>query len=267
MKGDPGEEGDFPSLQRTCSSATEKQVPAHRTEHRFPSPAGRLGHAVAFGKGAGTQWSNLQPDYALPQSDFNEPFYDGVWEAAPQAGPAQTPGFLINIFSPHTKSPVMLASDCFGVEDVAYLPETMMYSLNASLASSGIETVCALWGCELGAMKRTAVFEVEDDLLEHQFFIRTICLSAEANEEMHVVEVQDKMVGRSHPVPIATLRPHCLPMVSFSGFELMPPVTFNLRSGLGPVFICGQHVTLDMDEDEEEAVFSKTSSPYTGRRR
>ncbi|XP_061115484.1 aspartate aminotransferase, cytoplasmic-like isoform X2 [Conger conger] len=161
------------------------------------------------------------------------------------------------------KSPVMLASDCFGVEDVAYLPETMMYSLNASLASSGIETVCALWGCELGAMKRTAVFEVEDDLLEHQFFIRTICLSAEANEEMHVVEVQDKMVGRSHPVPIATLRPHCLPMVSFSGFELMPPVTFNLRSGLGPVFICGQHVTLDMDEDEEEAVFSKTSSPYT----
>ncbi|XP_064203563.1 aspartate aminotransferase, cytoplasmic-like isoform X10 [Anguilla rostrata] len=137
-----------------------------------------------------------------------------------------------------------------------------MYSFNDSIASSGTDTVCVLWGCEVSSMKRTAVFEVEDDLLEHQFFIRTICLSAEANEEMHVVEVQDKMLGRSHPVPIATLRPHCLPMVSFSGFELMPPVTFNLRSGQGPVFICGQHVTLEMDEEEEDIVFSKTSTPY-----
>ncbi|KAJ8285877.1 hypothetical protein GJAV_G00031990 [Gymnothorax javanicus] len=140
-----------------------------------------------------------------------------------------------------------------------------MHSLSASFASSGTDSVCVLWGCELNTMNRTAVFEVEDDLLEHQFFIRTICLSAEANEEMHVVEVKDKMVGRSRPVPIATLRPHCLPMVSFSGFELMPPITFNLCSGEGPVFICGQHVRLDMDE--EEAVFSVTSTPHTGRRR
>ncbi|KAJ8379983.1 hypothetical protein SKAU_G00007610 [Synaphobranchus kaupii] len=163
------------------------------------------------------------------------------------------------------KSPVMLVSGSLEVEDIP--AETVMYPFNASFASSGIDSVCVLWGCELSSTERTAVFEVEDDLLEHQFFIRTICLSAEANEEMHVVEVQDKMVGRSHPVPIATLRPNCLPMVSFSGFELMAPITFNLRSGQGPVFICGQHVTLDLDEDDEEPVFSNTSTPYIGQRR
>ncbi|KAJ8378065.1 hypothetical protein AAFF_G00248600 [Aldrovandia affinis] len=147
--------------------------------------------------------------------------------------------------------------------------EISMDPFSTSAASSDLYAVCALWGCTLSGTERTAIFEVEDDLLEHQFFIRTICLSAEALEEPHVVEVQDRIGGRSAPVPIATLHPSCLPMVSFAGFELMPPVTFKLRSGQGPVYICGQHVTLDLDEDEseEEIVFSETSTPFTGRRR
>ncbi|XP_045066892.1 nucleoplasmin-like isoform X1 [Coregonus clupeaformis] len=90
------------------------------------------------------------------------------------------------------------------------------------------------------------------------FLSRQMCLSAEASKEMHVVEVQDRVGEYSKPVPIATLHPMCQPMVSFSGFELMPPVTFNLRSGQGPLFISGQHVTLVFEEEEEEEVFSST---------
>ncbi|CAB1342099.1 unnamed protein product [Coregonus sp. 'balchen'] len=132
--------------------------------------------------------------------------------------------------------------------------------MDLSTSSSVSDTVCVLWGCELSDTQRKAVFEIEEeDLLEHQFFIRTMCLSAEASKEMHVVEVQDRVGEYSKPVPIASLHPMCQPMVSFSGFELMPPVTFNLRSGQGPLFISGQHVTLVFEEEEEEEeVFSST---------
>ncbi|XP_072537196.1 nucleoplasmin-2a [Salminus brasiliensis] len=127
-------------------------------------------------------------------------------------------------------------------------------SLSDLTSSSSVsDKVCVHWGCELSAAQTTAVFEVEDDLLENQFFVKTICLSAEAGDEMHVVAVSDG-VGGSKPVPIATLR-HCMPMVSFPGLELMPPVTFQLRSGKGPVFISAQHITLsptEIAEEEEE---------------
>ncbi|XP_020342399.1 nucleoplasmin-like isoform X2 [Oncorhynchus kisutch] len=134
--------------------------------------------------------------------------------------------------------------------------------MDLSLSPSVSDTVCVLWGCELNDTQRKAVFEIAEDLLEHQFFIRTMCLSAEASKEMHVVEVQDRVGECCKPVPIATLHPMCQPMVSFSGFELIPPVIFNLRSGQGPLFISGQHLTLVYDDDEEEEekeeVFSST---------
>ncbi|XP_066568649.1 nucleoplasmin-2a isoform X4 [Amia ocellicauda] len=127
-----------------------------------------------------------------------------------------------------------------------------MDPLNISSISSVHDTVCVLWGCELSSSQRTFVFEVDDDFLEHQLFVRTICLSAEASDQLHVVEVEAKITQNSRPVPIATLRPTVQPMVSFYGFELLPPLSFNLRSGDGPVFISGQHVMLDLDLDEEE---------------
>ncbi|KAF4070555.1 hypothetical protein AMELA_G00286650 [Ameiurus melas] len=117
-------------------------------------------------------------------------------------------------------------------------------------SSSISDKVCVYWGCELSSSQTTAVFEAEDDLLENQFFIKTICLGAQASDEMHVVAVSDG-VGESKPVPIATLR-HCLPMVSFPALELMPPVTFSLCSGKGPVFISAQHITLNPTENTEE---------------
>uniref|UniRef100_A0A671R5U0 Nucleoplasmin ATPase-like n=1 Tax=Sinocyclocheilus anshuiensis TaxID=1608454 RepID=A0A671R5U0_9TELE len=117
-----------------------------------------------------------------------------------------------------------------------------------------------LKGCVLSGSETTAVFKAENDLLENQFFIKTICLSEEAGDEMHIVAVCDG-VGASKPLPVATLR-HCMPMISFPGLELIPPVTFKLCSGKGPVFISAQHITLnpiemtegedDDDEDEDD---------------
>ncbi|XP_060787339.1 nucleoplasmin-2a [Neoarius graeffei] len=117
-------------------------------------------------------------------------------------------------------------------------------------SSSVSDKVCVHWGCELSSSQTTAMFEADDDLLENQFFIKTICLSAQASDEMHVVAVSDG-VGESKPVPIATLR-HCMPMVSFPSLELMPPVMFSLCSGKGPVFISAQHITLNPTENTEE---------------
>uniref|UniRef100_A0A4W4DV97 Nucleoplasmin core domain-containing protein n=1 Tax=Electrophorus electricus TaxID=8005 RepID=A0A4W4DV97_ELEEL len=117
-------------------------------------------------------------------------------------------------------------------------------SLSDLTSSSSIsDKVFVHWGCELSAAQSVTVFEAEDDLLENQFFVKTICLSAEAADEMHVVSASDA-AGGSRPVPIATLR-HCMPMVSFPGLELIPPVTFKLCSGKGPVFISAQHIACE----------------------
>ncbi|XP_062398625.1 nucleoplasmin-2a isoform X2 [Sardina pilchardus] len=118
-----------------------------------------------------------------------------------------------------------LCSSCSSISDKVYVP----------------------WGCELTSSKETAVFEV-DYPLECQFFVRTICLSAGASDDMHVVAVCDGD-GKVKEVPIATLH-HTMPMVSFQAFELTPPVTFKLASGKGPVFITGQHITIGLEEDE-----------------
>ncbi|XP_048065187.1 nucleoplasmin-2a isoform X1 [Megalobrama amblycephala] len=134
-----------------------------------------------------------------------------------------------------------------------------------SSSSSVSDRACVHWGCVLSDSKTTAVFQAENDLLENQFFIKTInkgltvwngmriCLSEEAGDEMHIVAVCDS-VGASKPLPIATLR-HCMPMISFPSLELIPPVTFKLCSGKGPVFISAQHITLnpiEMTEGEED---------------
>ncbi|MBN3292143.1 AATC protein, partial [Polypterus senegalus] len=144
-------------------------------------------------------------------------------------------------------------------------------------------------GCILTGNQRQFVFEV-NDLLEHQLFIKTICLDAAAKDELHVVEVQSMITGKSTPIPIASLKPLvmpmiCLdaaakdelhvvevqsmitgkstpipiaslkplvmPMVSLYGLEVNLPVTFNLRSGGGPVYIYGQHIIKYLGEDGE----------------
>ncbi|KAL2296339.1 hypothetical protein Nmel_018640 [Mimus melanotis] len=112
--------------------------------------------------------------------------------------------------------------------------------------------VAVLWGCQLGTGARSCVVKEDDDFLEHLVLLRTICLGADARDELHVVAVDSKNAcGERRPVPIAALRSSLLPMVSLRGLELVPPVTFVLQSGAGPVYLSGQRVTMEDDAVSE----------------
>ncbi|NXX16688.1 NPM protein, partial [Podargus strigoides] len=39
--------------------------------------------------------------------------------------------------------------------------------------------------------------------------------------------------------------------ISLKGLELVPPVTFELKCGAGPVYLSGQHITLEDDAESE----------------
>ncbi|NXN32941.1 NPM protein, partial [Nycticryphes semicollaris] len=39
--------------------------------------------------------------------------------------------------------------------------------------------------------------------------------------------------------------------ISLKGLELVPPVTFILKCGDGPVYLSGQHITLEDDAESE----------------
>uniref|UniRef100_A0A8C0ASA9 Nucleoplasmin core domain-containing protein n=1 Tax=Buteo japonicus TaxID=224669 RepID=A0A8C0ASA9_9AVES len=98
--------------------------------------------------------------------------------------------------------------------------------------------------CQLNTGTRTCVVKEDDDLLEHLVLLKTICLGAEARDELHVVAVDSKNTYGDHkPVPIAALRTSVLPMISLKGLELVPPITFMLKCGAGPVYLSGQHIT------------------------
>ncbi|XP_066062202.1 nucleoplasmin-like isoform X2 [Chamaea fasciata] len=117
------------------------------------------------------------------------------------------------------------------------------FELSRSLSEG--RSVVALWGCQLGTGARSCVLEEDDDFLEHLVLLRTICLGADTGDELHVVAVDSKNTsGEQQPVPIAALRSSLLTMVSLRGLELVPPVTFVLQCGPGPVYLSGQRVTL-----------------------
>uniref|UniRef100_A0A8C8AC53 Nucleoplasmin core domain-containing protein n=1 Tax=Otus sunia TaxID=257818 RepID=A0A8C8AC53_9STRI len=108
-------------------------------------------------------------------------------------------------------------------------------------------------GCQLTMGTRSCVVKEDDDFLEHLVLLRTICLGADARDELHVVAVDSRNTyGDLKPVPIAALRSSVLPMVriSLKGLELVPPVTFMLECGAGPVYLSGQHVTREWQRDK-----------------
>ncbi|KAM7319519.1 hypothetical protein ACRRTK_021202 [Alexandromys fortis] len=86
-----------------------------------------------------------------------------------------------------------------------------------------------------------------------------ICLGEKAKEEVNRVEILPaaNQEDRKLPVTIASLKPSVLPMVTMTGVELCPPVTFRLRDGSGPVFLSGQECyetpDLSWEDDEKEA--------------
>ncbi|XP_058715324.1 nucleoplasmin-2 isoform X2 [Poecile atricapillus] len=134
-------------------------------------------------------------------------------------------------------------------------------SLTDSTDSSCGRAVSILWGCELSSGRSSFTFQVPEDWrCEQQLVLRTICLGETARDEFHVVEVVAEDGGGRPPVPLATLKPSVLPTATLAGVELTPPVTFRLRSGSGPVYVSGQHVSVTdfSSEDEDEEIVEET---------
>ncbi|XP_059782945.1 nucleoplasmin-2 isoform X2 [Balaenoptera ricei] len=129
--------------------------------------------------------------------------------------------------------------------------------MNLSRTSSTSEkaTLALLWGCELSQEKPTWTFRPQKvGKQDCTLLLSTICLGEKAKEEMNLVEIlppasQDDR--KRKPITLASLRASVLPMVVLAGLELSPPVTFQLRAGSGPVFLCGQE-RYDQSWEEEE---------------
>uniref|UniRef100_A0A4W5PR57 Nucleophosmin/nucleoplasmin, 2b n=1 Tax=Hucho hucho TaxID=62062 RepID=A0A4W5PR57_9TELE len=114
-----------------------------------------------------------------------------------------------------------------------------------------------LWGCELSEAKKEETFKTYDTNHQHQLTLRTMCLGAGAKEEFNIVALITGEPDNGKGIPMATLHANGMPMVNLSGIDLHPPVTFRLKSGAGPVYICGEHVALEddfsgMDSGDEE---------------
>lgn len=122
-----------------------------------------------------------------------------------------------------------------------------------------------LFGCTLKSDKKEYRVEIDDDETEQQLSLKAVCLGADAEDKVHMVEVEGLTFdGKTTTVPLAALKPSVLPSVTLGGFEITPPVTFRLQSGSGPVYISGQHfvsVKESDDEDEEENNSSPVKRP------
>ncbi|KAM6431694.1 nucleoplasmin-like isoform 1-T2 [Liasis olivaceus] len=127
-----------------------------------------------------------------------------------------------------------------------------MNSLPSSSASTERDLISLFWGCELNDTTPRCEVKEEDDLLEHLVYLRTVTLGEDADDETHVLAVESRnMASVPEPVPIVSLKHSVLPMVCLDGFELLPPVSFFLKSGTGPIYLNGQHLILEDDSDYE----------------
>ncbi|KAJ8261137.1 hypothetical protein COCON_G00168600 [Conger conger] len=111
--------------------------------------------------------------------------------------------------------------------------------------------VSTLWGCELNKDNKIGKFKADDSKHQHQLALRTMCLGAKATDEFNIVELMMDE-DESKVFPMATLRASGMPTVNLSGVDLHPPITFRLKHGSGPVYICGEHVALEDDYMDEE---------------
>ncbi|XP_011609294.2 nucleophosmin 1b [Takifugu rubripes] len=119
-----------------------------------------------------------------------------------------------------------------------------------------------LFGCTLKSDKREFKIDVEDDDTEQQLSLKAVCVGAEAEDNFHMVEIEGLTYdGKSTKVPLAVLKPSIMPSMSLGGFEIMPPVTFRLQAGSGPVHISGQHFIRVKDGEEEEEEEENNTSP------
>ncbi|KAL7991275.1 hypothetical protein Chor_015531 [Crotalus horridus] len=96
-----------------------------------------------------------------------------------------------------------------------------------------------LFGCELKGDKPYH-FKVNDEENEHQLSLRTVSLGVGAKDDLHVVEAE-ALDYEGNQIK-----------VSLGGFEITPPVILRLKSGLGPVYVSGQHLVALEEEPESE---------------
>lgn len=100
-----------------------------------------------------------------------------------------------------------------------------------------------LWGGELSQDKLICTFKPQVERKDScKLLLSTISLGEKAKEEVNRVEILPpaNQEDRKPPITIASLKASVLPMVTMTGVELCPPVTFRLRAGSGPVFLSGQ---------------------------
>nr|XP_027782837.1 nucleoplasmin-2 isoform X2 [Marmota flaviventris] len=127
-----------------------------------------------------------------------------------------------------------------------------------SISSTAEKAKTLLWGGELNLERRSCTFRPQAERKENcRLLLNAICLGEKAKDEVNRVEIvpptnqEDK---KTQPITIASLKASVLPMVTMTGVEFSPPVTFHLRAGSGPVFLSGQecYETSDLPWEEEE---------------
>ncbi|XP_077597552.1 nucleophosmin 1a isoform X2 [Stigmatopora nigra] len=115
-----------------------------------------------------------------------------------------------------------------------------------------------LYGCVLESEKEV-VFNPEDDGFEHQLDLRMACVDPTTKDELHVVEVEGQDAeGEKVSAVLVSLKPSTLPTVALGGFTITPPVSFRLKTGSGPIYLCGHHLVMmesdsSLSEDEDDA--------------
>nr|XP_033810942.1 nucleophosmin-like isoform X1 [Geotrypetes seraphini] len=115
------------------------------------------------------------------------------------------------------------------------------------------EAHVSIFGCQLTLDTNEYRFNGEGDGMTQQLVLQTVCLGADASDDLHRVEVEAANAqGKLTTVQLVALRSSILTTVSLAGFAITPPVSFRLKSGSGPVHISGHHFISQENSEEEE---------------
>ncbi|XP_073088752.1 nucleoplasmin-2 isoform X3 [Manis javanica] len=134
---------------------------------------------------------------------------------------------------------------------------------------SGWRETPPLPGCELTQEKRTCTLRPQEGKQGCKLMLSTICLGEKAKEGMNLVEIlppANQKDKKSKPITTASLQASVLPMAVTMGFEISPPVTFQLQAGSGPVVLSGQEYHW-RPEGAPRRWQVNTSAPVLGRLR
>ncbi|XP_028942699.1 nucleoplasmin-like, partial [Antrostomus carolinensis] len=112
---------------------------------------------------------------------------------------------------------------------------------SSDMDSKSGKPVSMIWGKRLSSEQDSYTFQVPEEWQgEQQLALRTVCLGETVQDEFHVVEIVPAEEGAARtPVPLATLKPSVLLMVSA---QVMPDLSWNKE---------GSEEEEDTEEEEE----------------